>query len=160
MAINFAAIQAIGTGLSVVSALQSGRAARNQAAFEQQQLAFKAKQDEIVSLERINIRNAQFAANESVNRSAFFSGLGRDPSDRSVKAFLAKQKDMASKDVGTIESQTFIEASQTRLASAAAGARGRAAYYSSLLGAGSAVASGLFRYEEYKTTRSLFKDDD
>lgn len=153
------ALQVAGTALSFASTIQSGRAARNQAVFEQEQLAFKAKQDEVVSLERINIRNAQFAANESVNRATFFSGLNRDPSDRSVKAFLAKQKDIAGRDVSTIESQTFIEASQTRLASAAAGARGRAAYYSSLLGAGSAVASGLFRYEEYRTTGSLFKDD-
>lgn len=155
-----AELQLIATGLSVFSSISGGRSARNQAAFEQKQLEFQAKQDEVVSIQRINQRNEVFAANEAINRATFFSGLNRDPSDRSVKAFMKKQKEIAGKDVGQIEAQTFIQASQTRLASAAAGARGRSAFQASLLGAGSAVASGLFRYEEYRTTGSLFGDDE
>jgi len=160
MAPSMFALQAIGTGLSVISTLSQGRAAKSQAAFDRAQLEFQRKQDEIVGLERINLRNAQFDANEAVNRATFFSGLGRDPSDRSVKAFMAKQKEIAGKDVSAIQSQTTIQMAQNLTQQRAVTARGRAAYRASLLGAGSAIASGLFRYEEYRTTNALFGDND
>ncbi len=160
MAPSMFALQAIGTGLNVVSTLSEGRAARSQAAFDRAQLEFQRKQDEVVGLERVNLRNAQFDSNEAVNRATFFSGMGRDPNDRSLKAFFAKQKELAGKDVDAINSQTIISMGQNRMQQMAVTERGQAAYRASLLGAASAVSSGLFRYEEYRTTMSLFGDDE
>lgn len=152
------AMQIVGTGLKVASALKGGRDVSDQASFDRYQLELKMNQEEIAGRERMNARNAQFAANEAVNRAMFFSGLSRDPSDRSVKAFLAKQAEIAGDDVSAIGGQTAIGVSQLGVQKAALTAQEKSAYQSALLGATSAVASGLFAYEEYRTEGSLFGD--
>ena len=149
MAINFAAIQAIGTGLSVVSALQSGRAAKRQAQIEQEQRRFQAKLTKNEAAAAANQRLREFDSAQSSN-IAFAAFMNRDPSDRSMKAFMDRQKEVAYTDAEMIESTGLIKATQQRMLADAAGVRGRNALIGSYLDAGSAVTSGLWRYEVYK----------
>lgn len=151
------ALQAVGTGLKVMSALKSGQAQQDQAAFDNYQTQLKINQDKIVSRQRMNQRNAQFAANEAVNRATFLSGLNRDVSDRSFRAFMERQKVIAADDAEAIAGQTIMNVSQLKVAQRATSLRASQAKQAALLGAGSAVASGLFNYNEYRIGDSMFE---
>lgn len=148
--------QIAGTGLKFVSALQGGQAAQDQAAFDNYQTELKINQEKIVGRQRMNQRNAQFAANESINRATFLSGMNRDVSDRSFRAFMERQRQIASEDAEVISGQTVMTTSQLRVAQKATSLRADQAKQAALLGAGSAIASGLFRYEQYRVGESVF----
>ena len=152
-------LQIGGTVMKAGSFLQSGRGAQEQAGFDSYQLGIKRRQDAIIGREKMNIRNRQFAANESVNRAMFFSGLNRDASDRSFKAFMERQKRVKDQDIDAINTQTVIALGQTDTKLKAVSAQAQNAYESSLLGATSAVASGLYAYEEYRTDGGLFSTE-
>ena len=145
------AIQLLGTGLSVYSSIKEGQAIQDQAAYDNYQLSLQKKQDEIVGRQKMNQRNYEFSYNESVNRATFFSGMNRDVSDRSVKAFLDKQKKLAQEDVNAIASQTTVAGRQVSMQMSANKLRAAQAKQSAIIGATSAVASGLYRYEQYRT---------
>jgi len=145
-------IQLAMTGLSAISSIQQGRAARKQAAFNQAQYEQSARQTEIEALERANVRLRQFETATSSN-IAFQAFLGRDPSDRSMKAFMDRQKEIAYSDVQSIGSQGMMQASQQRSMAGMEASKGRAALMQGYLGAGSAIASGFWRYEMYKTDK-------
>ena len=153
-------LQAIGTGLSIFGSLQQGRQAKRQAAFEQQQLRIQMEQEKLATLQRMNDRNEELLANEKINRAFVFAKLGRDPSDRSFRAFMEKNRAIASEDVDRLQTQhvqtmgrlgTEIQASRMAAKNAKTGA---------LLGASSAALSGLFRYYDYKTDQTSFRFND
>ena len=103
--------------------------------------------------ERANLRLRDFDSAQASNR-AFAAFIGRDPSDRSMKAFMDRQEEIAYQDVEAIESQALIEASQTRRLAAMEGVRGRNAIVQSYFNAGSAITTGLYRYHVYKTDKT------
>ena len=150
---NLFAIQAIGTGISVVSSIYSGRAAKRQAQIEQEQRRFQAKLTKIEAAAAANQRLRELDSAQASN-IAFAAFMNRDPSDRSMKAFMDRQKEVAYTDAEMIESTGLIKATQQRMLADAAGVRGRNALIGSYLDAGSAVTSGLWRYEVYKTGQS------
>lgn len=150
------ALQVIGTGLKIFGAMQQAKAAKQQAAYDAANLEYQKVQEELAALQRMNLRNAEFNSNEATNRATLFSGLNRDPSDRSLKAFFAKQREIYQDDIGAIEGQTQSRMAQIDLQKQVSLARGRSAYQAALLGAGTALTSGLFRYEQIKTGKSLF----
>lgn len=143
--------QILGTGLKVAGTFQQARGIQEQTAFDIYQLQLKTKQDLLNAEQQQIQRIAELDANEKINRAVFFSGLNRDPSDRSLKAFFAKQREIASKDVNAINNQTTMMASQAKLQETALQRQSKSAYQAALLGAGSAVTSGYMRYQEYKT---------
>jgi hypothetical protein len=143
--------QILGTGLQVAGTFQQARGVQEQTAFDIYQLQLKTKQDLLNAEQQQIQRIAELDANEKINRAVFFSGLNRDPSDRSLKAFFAKQREIASKDVNAINNQTSMMASQAKLQETALQRQSKSAYQAALLGAGSAVTSGYMRYQEYKT---------
>jgi hypothetical protein len=150
MAIPFMAIQTIGTTLSIFSSIQSGRAKRSEAEFNRKQLEFKAKMQKVEAAEKANLRLRDFDSAQASNR-AFAAFIGRDPGDRSMKAFMDRQKEIAYQDAEALESGALIEASQTRRMAAMEGVRGRNAIVESYFNAGSAITTGLYRYHVYKT---------
>ena len=108
------AMQAIGTGISVYSAMQEGNAANDMGKFKEQQY----QQEQINSMieseqmhvDRINQFDAATATNE-----AFRSFLGRDTSDSSFQAFLDKQKETAFRDASRISFQGFMKSESLEL---------------------------------------------
>tara|TARA_R100000353_G_scaffold42949_3_gene34221 strand:- start:4007 stop:4468 length:462 start_codon:yes stop_codon:yes gene_type:complete len=150
MAPSFMAVQTIGTVLSVFSAIQSGRARRAEAEFNRKQLEFKAKMQKLEATEKANLRLRDFDSAQASNL-AFAAFIGRDPGDRSMKAFLDRQEEIAYQDVQALESGALIESSQTRRLAAMEGVRGRNAIVESYFNAASAITTGLYRYHVYKT---------
>lgn len=143
--------QVIGTGLKVAGSMQQANSIKAQSAFDIYQLQLKTKQDSLNAEQQQIQRIEELNANEKINRAVFFSGLNRDTSDRSLKAFFAKQREIASKDVNAINNQTSIMASQAKIQESALQRQTQSAYQAALLGAGTAVSSGYMRYQEYKT---------
>ena len=153
MAEPFMMIQAAGTILGVVSAISSGRAARREAEFNRKQLEFKSKMQKLEASEKANLRLRDLDSAQASNR-AFAAFLGRDPGDRSMKAFMDRQEEIAYQDVAALESGALIESSQTRRLAAMEGVRGRNAIVQSYFNAGSAITTGLYRYHVYKTDKT------
>lgn len=139
----------LGTALLAVSSIQEGRAIQQEAEFNRYQLQLKARQTKIEAAQRSNQRIADFNSAQN-NNEAFFAFLGRDSSDRSVKAFMAKQKDIAYKDANQITSQGFMEASQALMAGNMETVKGQNALRAGYLGAASSVVSGIYRYQKTK----------
>jgi hypothetical protein len=144
-------VQAFGTGLSVFSSLQKGGIGKSQARFDQQQLKIQMEQNKLATLERMNDRNEQWLANEKINRAYTFSKLGRDPSDRSFKAFQQKNRELAAQDTDRLQTQHAQTMGKLKMEVQMSRMAEKNAYTGALLGAGSAVASGLFRYQVYKS---------
>lgn len=83
---------------------------------------------------------------------AAFSAAGRDVgSDRSVKAFLEKQKEVAMTDVGRIGVQAELDRLQSQQAMATERRRGRTALATSLISAASSFGEGMYRVQDIKT---------
>jgi len=142
-------IQIAMTGLSALSSIQEGKARASEARFNAKQLEQSAKQSEIEGLQRANIRMREYETARSAN-TAFAAFLSRDPSDNSMKAFMDRQKEIAFSDVAAVETQSRAEASQSRTMAGMERSKGSSAMTSGLLGAGTSVATGFWRYKKYK----------
>lgn len=140
---------ALGTAISAYSAIQEGKAAkadsqRQAALYEQDR-----RMNDLETQQRHNDRLAQFDSAQASNE-AFFSFAGRDSSDRSVKAFLARQKEIAYTDVGRSDTQGFARDAQISFQRDMTLARGRAEQQASYMKAGSSIVSGLYKYQQVK----------
>ena len=149
MAPQLAAVLAIGTGLQVASTLYSANESAKAARREQQQRLFQSKLTRIEASARANLRLKEFDSAQSSN-IAFAAFMNRDVNDRSMKRFFQRQREVAYSDARMIESQGLIESTQQRMLADAAGQRARAAMIGGCLNAGSAVTTGMWRYEVAK----------
>lgn len=141
------ALQILGTGFKVASAMQQGRNAQSEAEFNRYQLELDALRQKTAGRERANQRLRDLDA-DTANNLAIFGFLGRE--DRSVKAFLEAQKRVAYEDADILLTQSDMEARQTRLKGEMEMVRGRNAAKAGLLGATTSIVSGLQRYEQVK----------
>lgn len=161
-------ISAAVLGSSVFSAfgqIAGGRAARQQAELNAYGAMINAYNIEterelsrVQALQRHNDRLEQYRSNLSANIATFYA-TGRDvESDRSIQAFLDKQKEVAVDDAARSDFMAMME--QMKLTSQAAGERargyglraeGRAAQQSAVIGAFTTLAGGLYRYDQVRT---------
>lgn len=139
------------TILQSVGAVAGGIGAKKEAELN----AYRMKTDMILG----EVRTSQMARQRldeyrqatSANIAAF-SAAGRDiGSDRSVKAFLDKQREVAMTDVGRIGTQAELERLQSQQAMATERRRGRTALATSLISAASSAGEGLYRAQDIKT---------
>lgn len=140
----------IGSFIGAASSLQAGAAARR--AGEAQALQYKQekRQNEIETLQRHNDRLASYDAARASNL-AWFSFAGRDiTDDRSIKAFLDKQREVAFTDVARSDTQGYAEGAQLALQAQTARARGRSAQQAATIKAFSTISSGLYNYSTVK----------
>lgn len=146
-----AALQAIGTVVSVYSTIQQGNAARADAQRQASLYQAERKTNELQVLQRNNDRLARYDAALATN-TAWFAFAGRDASDRSVQAFLDKQRQVAYTDVSRSTTQGFMEDEKLRFQRDLTLTRGRTAQQTSLVSAASTITSGLFQYQQIKGT--------
>ena len=144
-----AGLALVSSGISAFAAIQQGNAARADA--QRQAALYKQEQrvNELETLQRHNDRLNSYDAAVSTN-NAWFASLGRDASDRSVRAFLDKQRDVAYTDVTRSDLQGAMEGRKLQLQADLSLARGRAAQRASQLSALSSLTSGLFQYQQIK----------
>lgn len=117
--------------------------------------AYRMKTDmilnEVRSSQMARQRLEEYRQATSANIAAF-SAAGRDiGSDRSVKAFLDKQREIAMTDVGRIDTQSELDRLQSQQAMATERRRGRTALAGSLISAGTSLGEGLYRVQDIKT---------
>lgn len=101
-----------------------------------------------------NRRMEEYRYNLSAN-IASFAAAGRDiESDRSVKAFLDRQKEVAMEDIGQSERMKFLSGKRMDAEAASVRAEGKARLASSTIDAFTTMASGLYNYGQIKTPSS------
>lgn len=135
----------IGAAFSAFGSLQAGQAAAQQGRAQQAMYEQERRQNEIETLQRHNDRMAAYDSARASNL-AWFAFSGRDPSDRSVKAFLDKQRQVAYTDVARSDAQGFAEGAQLAFQGQMARASGRAKQQGYRIQALTTIASGLHNY--------------
>lgn len=144
-----AALTLLGTTISAYAAIQQGNAARADAQRQAALYEQERRVNKLEVLQRHNDRLNQYDAALATN-TAWFSFLGRDASDRSVRAFLDKQRDVAYTDITRSDLQGYMEDKKLGMQADLTIARGRSAQRASQLNALSTISSGLFRYQQIK----------
>ena len=138
------------SALSAYSTIQSGKAAQQAANAEAMQFEQERKQNEIIAMQRHVDRLNQYDAARA-NNLAWFSFAGRDVTDRSVKAFMDKQREVAFTDVNRSDAQGYADSSQLAMQANVTRMRGAMARRSANIQALTTIASGLYQYNTVKT---------
>jgi len=145
-----AALMLGSTAISVFGHLLGGQSAKEAADLD----AFNIETDrELGKAQALQMAQARMDEYESASSAnlASFAAAGRDiGSDRSVKAFMEKQKEIVGKDIGRIGTQSQMELMKGRQQAAAERTAGRAAKTASLFSAASTATSGLYKYQMAK----------
>ena len=140
------AAAAIGLGTSLLSAygqMQAGKLQARAAEIDAYNKETEAIQNQALATQQANARREEYDLATSAN-IAQFSAMGRDiGSDRSVAAFLERQKEIVGKDIGRIGTQAQMENLGLKFAAAGDRFRGRAAYQASVYSAMATVGQGL-----------------
>lgn len=141
----------LGVGFSFLSAaaqLQAGRVQQRAAETN----AFNIETDRVLNktaaLNASNQRKRQFEFADSANR-ALISASGRDigGADRSVEAFLRRNRETAFEDISAIADQEVMESYKIMQQAYAERMRGRDAMQAARVGAFTTIASALLSYQ-------------
>jgi hypothetical protein len=132
----------VSSAISSVGSIIGGIGAKNEAKLNAFNIETDKKLNQAQAAQMANARKEEYDLATSSNIAAF-SAAGRDiGSDRSVKAFLDKQKEIMGKDVGRIQTQTRIEDLKSTQQAAAVRREGQQALIGSLFDAASTSAKG------------------
>ena len=102
------AARIVGPLLTVASSIQAGDAARQQAESRAREAEEDRKRNAIKFAQMHNDRIDDYFSDRAVNQAQLFGGLGRDPTDRSLRAFQTKQEATVSKDVTRMDRQALF----------------------------------------------------
>lgn len=140
------------TAFSAFGKIMAGNSAKRAAALDAFNIETEREVGKAQAMENRNSRIAEYNFNKSSNIAAF-SATGRDiGSDRSVRAFMEKQKEIVGKDLKTSSRMQIMQAGKATAQAAAVRAEGRAAQQSAMLGALTTVASGASQYYDVRTS--------
>lgn len=135
------------SAISAVGQVAAGMGAQQEAQLNAFQMETQKKQNKTAALQQARARREEYDLATSANIAAF-AASGRDiGADRSVEAFLKRQKEIIGQDVGRIDQQAQLENSRLTLAGMAERRRGRNALYSSLFSAIGTAGEGYYRYK-------------
>jgi hypothetical protein len=138
------------TVLSVFGQISAGQAQREASELNAFQIQTDKEINKVQALQASRARREQYDLATSTNVAAF-SASGRDiGSDRSVEAFLERQKEIIAQDVSRIDQQTQFENMKASMAAMAERRRGRNALSAAMFSAIGTASEGIYRYE---TTR-------
>ena len=141
-------------GSSVLSAgaqIAGGIGARRTAQLNAFNMETEAKLNKAQAMQMAQARIDEYDSASSSNIAAF-AAAGRDiGSDRSVKAFMDRQKEIIGKDLGRMDTQAQFQQVQLRQQAAGERRAGRDALISSLFSAAGTTASGISDYQKTKT---------
>ena len=140
----FAAISAGGQ-------LMAGRANRDAARLTAYNIETEKIANSALATQQANARREEYDLATSANL-AQFAAQGRDiGSDRSVEAFLRRQKEIVGQDIGRIGTQVQMENLKLRPEAAQERLRGSTAYTSSVFSAIGTIGEGIQRYQQTRT---------
>ena len=143
--------QLIGAGISAMASIQAGKAKEDAARMDAFNTETEREQGEVLALQQAAQRRYEYDIATKTN-VAMFAASGRDiGSDRSVEAFLEKQKEIAATDLSRLAQQRQMEASARTREAMALRRAGKNAKRASLLQAAGTMARGI---QDYQTTRT------
>ena len=141
----------VSTIASVGGMVLGGIGAKQEADLTAFNIETEKRQNQVAAMQQARARRDEYDLATSSNIAAF-SAAGRDiTTDRSVQAFLEKQKEVAAQDIGRIATQTNVEDLRSDMMAMAARRQGRNALYASLFNAAGTVGEGLYRAEQVRT---------
>lgn len=130
--------------------LLSGIGSKQEAELTQFQMGTQKQQNKVTAAQQARARREEYDLATSSNIAAF-ALQGRDiTTDRSVEAFLEKQKEIARQDTGRIARQTNIEDLRADMMAMAEGRRGRNALYASLFNAAGTIGEAQYMAEKVR----------
>jgi len=143
--------QLIGAGISAMASLQAGAARQDAARMDAFNTETEREQGEVLALQQAAQRRYEYDLATEANVAMFYAS-GRDVgSDRSVEAFLAKQKEIAATDLSRIDYQRQTESSARTREAMALRRGGRNARRASLYQAAGTMAQGISDYKKTTT---------
>lgn len=146
-------LMAIGIAQAGMSLL-GGIGRRKAAKLDAYNIESQRIQNEAIVAQRQADRQDQFQIAQSANR-AMLSAMGRDITrDRSVAAFLRRNKEMAARDVSRLADQGVMEDLSLSAQAATRRAEGRDALASAAVDAFSTVWRAKYMYDDIKTKRN------
>ena len=114
------------------------------------QFGTEDKLNKVLAMQQAQVRREEYDLATSANIAAF-AATGRDVStDRSVEAFLARQKEILEKDTSRIDQQAQFQSMKTSLGQMTERRRGRNALYSSLFSAAGTAGETIYRLDKTK----------
>ena len=135
--------QLLGAGISAYASIQAGKAKEDAARMDAFNTETEREQGEVLALQQAANRRYEFDQATEANVDMFYAS-GRDVgSDRSVEAFLAKQKEIASTDLSRLAQQRSMEANARTREAMALRRGGKNARRASLLQAAGTMAYGI-----------------
>lgn len=138
------------SAVSALGSLISGSSAKRAAELNAYNIETETKLNQAEASQRASARMEEYRQATSANE-ATFAAMGRDiGSDRSVKAFMDKQKETVGKDVGRVQNQAELQRLQGVSRAGAERTAGRAARTASLLNAAQTMTSGIYKYQDAK----------
>ena len=145
-----AALMLGSTAISVFGQLSAGQAAKEASELNAFGIETEAELGKAQAMQMAQARMDEYESASSANLASF-AAAGRDiGSDRSVKAFMDKQKEIIGKDIGRMGTQSQMELMKGRQQAAAERTAGRAAKTASLFSAAETATSGLYKYQMAK----------
>ncbi len=140
--------QLIAAGVSAAGQIAAGKAAEEASKLD----AFNIETQKVISqaqaLQRHNDRLEQYRYNLKANIASFYAS-GRDvSSDRSVGAFLERQREVATQDTRRSDLMGVFEAMKLQQQATATRIEGRARKQAAMIGAFSTMAQGYADYQD------------
>jgi len=144
------ALLAASTGLQIFGQISAGKAQQEASRLN----AFQIKTDQALNktqaMQMSRARKEEYDLATSANIAAF-AAAGRDiGSDRSVQAFLDRQKEIISQDTSRIDQQIQFQNMKSKSAAMAERRRGDNALTASLFSAVGTASQGIYQYETVK----------
>jgi hypothetical protein len=147
--------QLIGAGISAYASIQAGKAKEDAARMDAFNTETEREQGEVLALQQAANRRYEYDLAAEANVSMFYAS-GRDVgSDRSVEAFLTKQKEIASVDLSRLDFQRQAESSARTREAMALRRGGKNARRASLLQAAGTMARGISDYQKTAATGGM-----
>ena len=144
--------QLLGAGISAYASIQAGKAKEDAARMDAFNTETEREQGEVLALQQAAQRRYEFDQATQANVAMFYAS-GRDVgSDRSVEAFLEKQKEIAATDLSRLAQQRQMEASARTREAMALRRGGRNARRASLLQAAGTMTRGISDYQKTAAT--------
>ncbi len=144
-------IQLIAAGIGAVGQIAAGQAQKQASELNAFQIETDKEMNKVQALQASRARREEYDLATSTNVAAF-SAAGRDVgTDRSVEAFLERQKEVIAQDVGRIDQQTQFENMKASMAAMAERRRGRNALSAAMFSAVGTASEGIYRYQTTRT---------
>lgn len=140
--------QLIAAGFSAFGQMAAGQAAQESAELDAFNTETQRELSKVESIQRHNDRLEQYRYNAKANIAAFYAS-GRDVgADKSVSAFLERQREVVAEDTGRSDLMGFFEQMKLQQQATTMRVEGRARKQAATIGAFTTMAQGIADYTD------------